>query len=289
MGYWIFKLAEQELYPDVPGSIYGYDNRHSTRVRAGDIFIYLDKRQGYSFTGTGGIRKIEERTPTAVEMKQRSKVRTIYTAVLEDVLWFDKPLSISPITKSGKRNRAQLGIIDVNLLGWSHSIPSLGEAMYQAIMDLAQSENIITSGLVSPKNYSIPDVWGKTKIRRVISQFTNTVLARHGKKCVVCGTELTGVIEVAHLSPYSSDKNNRANPGNGICACAYCHRALDKRLIAISPDGKLHIARGIDDPVALYQFQRITPETRKQWLYGVESEFLELTVRWFDERNNDNL
>lgn len=288
MAYWIFKLAEQELYPDVPGNTYVYDNTHSTRVQAGDIFVYLDKRQGYSFTATGAIKKIAERLPTAAEAERRSKVRTIYMAELEDMLWFDKPLSISPITKNGKSNRAQLGIIDVNLLGWSHSIPALGEAMYQAIMDLAQAENILTNELPSEQNYSVPDVWGKTKVRRAIALFTNTVLTRHSNRCVVCGTQLSEVMEAAHLSPYSSDRNNRANPSNGICACAFCHRALDRRLIAISPDGTLQISNDIDDPVALYHFQRITSETRKRWLDGVKSEFLELTVKWFDERNNNN-
>ena len=43
MTYWIFKVADQELYPDVPGGKYVYDNTHSTRVQRGDLFNELPK------------------------------------------------------------------------------------------------------------------------------------------------------------------------------------------------------------------------------------------------------
>lgn len=287
MAYWIFKLAKQELYPDIHGNQYVFDNTHSVKVQAGDVFLYLDKRQGYAFTATGTIKKIAKRAPTPAEAKRTSKVRTVFTAHLADLIWFEKPLSISPLTKVGKGNRAKLGIVDVNLLGWSQSIPSLSEAMYQAIMDLTQAKKLIPQSPVNEHDYSVPDAWGKTKVRRAVARFSNTVLERHGNKCVVCGTQLEDVVEAAHLSPYAADKNNRANPANGVCLCPYCHRALDRRLIAICPDGKLLIASTIDDPVALTHFQRISSETRKKWLNGVEPQFLELTVMWFKENENN--
>ncbi len=39
MSYWIFKIAEQDLYPDVLGEKYVYDNTHSIRVVKGDYFF----------------------------------------------------------------------------------------------------------------------------------------------------------------------------------------------------------------------------------------------------------
>jgi hypothetical protein len=284
MAYWIFKLAEQELYPDIPGKNYVYDNTHSTRVRPGDIFIYLDKRQGYSFTATGLIKRVDERVPTVAEASRTSRVRIVCTAQLEDILWFREPLSISPLTKNGKSKRAMLGIVDVNLLGWSQSIPSLSEAMYEAIMDLVEAEHFLPKAPASQQNYSVPDVWSRTRIRRAMAQFSDAVLTRHNNTCVVCGTRLADQMDAAHLSAYSIDIDNRANPANGICICTYCHRALDRRLIAISPDGTLQIASEINDEVALYHFRRITPEIRRKWLEGVEPRFLELTMKWFEER-----
>ena len=108
-------------------------------------------------------------------------------------------------------------------------------------------------------------------------------MKRSNSSCVVCGTSLSGVVDAAHLSPYATDKNNRANPSNGICLCKYCHRALDLRLIAITPDGNLLVSPSIEDSVANHHFSQIKSEDRLLWLKGVDSSFLQLTVQWFKE------
>jgi len=284
MAYWIFKVAEQELYPDVPGEKYVYDNTRSVRVAAGDVFLYLDKTRNYSFTAMGIVRKLTKRAPTAEEMQRTAKVRTVFTAHLTDVIWFTERLSISPLTKNGKQNRARLGIIDVNLLGWSRSMPSLSEPMYQAILDLAETEKIVPP-TATDEDFSIPDTWGKTKTRGVIKKFSDPVMSRSNSTCVVCGSSLPGLVEAAHLSSYASDQKNRANPANGICLCKYCHRALDIRIIAIQPNGILLIAPIITDEIAKHHFSRIDKKQRAKWLMGVDPKFLELTVQWY----NDNL
>lgn len=282
MAYWIFKVAEQELYPDVPGEQYVYDNTHSVRVVKDDAFLYLDKMTHYSFTATGLVRKVTKRVPSRKEAARTGKVRTVFTAHLTDVIWFTEPLSISPLTKEGKKHRARLGIVDANLLGWSQSIPSLNEEMYQAILDLAEMNKIIQP-MGRGGDFAIPDNWGKTKIRCAIIRFSDPVMKRSNAHCIVCGSLLQGLVEAAHLSPYGSDRENRANPANGICLCKYCHRALDLRLIAIQPDGVLLIAPHMDDQVARYHFSRIEPERRRQWLTGVDPKFLRLTVQWYRE------
>ncbi|MCL4303178.1 MAG: HNH endonuclease [Anaerolineae bacterium] len=207
---------------------------------------------------------------------------------MKDVIWFTPPLSIAATTKIGRSNRAKLGILDVNLLGWSQSVPRISETMYQTILDLADAEQLISSTISNNASYEIPDHWSKTKVRRFLSEFKKTVLERHRSTCVVCGTKLGAVIEVAHISPYATDKQNRANPANGICLCSFCHRALDKRLIAIKPNGELLVSKSISDLIAVSHFMAIDPVTRKSWLSGVEAQFLELTVRWFnDNRGNE--
>jgi hypothetical protein len=283
MAYWIFKLADQKLYPDVHGSKYVYDNTHSVRVRAGDVFLYLDKSTGYSFTATGVISRITQRDPTASEAARNAKVRAVFTAHLSDVVEFSGPLSISPATKLGRVNRAKLGILDANLLGWSQSMPLLSESWYQAIMDFAQEKRIIPSAPEIKGNYSVPDKWAMTKIRQAAARFSNDVCDRHGGICVVCGTKVPGMVDAAHISPYAADEENRANAANGICLCTFCHRAMDRRLIAIAPNGELLIAPEINDNIAMAHFKAIDANTRRMWLSGVEAKFLELTVKWFNE------
>ena len=283
MPYWIFKLAQQELYPDIPGERYIYDNTHSISLQAGDIFLYLDKRKGYAFSATGVIRKIASRNPTSRDAERTSKIHTVFTAHLDDVMWFRKPLSITTTTKTGKSNRAKLGILDINRLGWSRSMPRISEQMYQAIMDLADAEKLIPTLTLGKNHYSIPDEWSKVKVRKSLASFKKAVIERHKNTCVICGTRFTEVVDVAHLCPYAIDKYNRANPANGVCLCTFCHRVLDRRLVAIKPDGELLIAESINDPIALEHLTRVSAKQRKEWLDGVGAEFLQLTVKWFEE------
>ncbi len=287
MSYWIFKLAEQELYPDIPGKEYVFDNTHSVRIQPGDIFLYLDKREGYAFTATGCIRRLSSRKPTEEEVKRTSKVRIVFTAHLADVIWFKNPFSISPLAKSGQSNRAILGITDVNLLGWSHSIPNLSEEMYQQIMDLVQADGLVLEPSTGAGNYAVDDAWSKTKVRKAIWRFTDEVLRRHKGTCVVCGISVRELVDAAHLSSYATDKRNRANPANGVCLCAFCHRAMDRRLIAICPTGELLVADAIEGPVAREHFTRIPANVRSKWLQGVDPEFLELTVALFRENSSN--
>lgn len=282
MAYWIFKVAKQDLYPDVAGKEYVYDNTHSKRVVAGDVFLYLDKGKKYSFTGTGIVNKIKERSPSSTESQRNEKVKNVYTAELREMIWFAEPLTISLSTKQGRRNRARLGTTDLNLLGWSQSIPSLNEHMYEAILELADTEKLIPP-TPDDSDFSIPDDWGKAKTRGALKKFSDTVMARSNSCCIVCGTSLSGLLDAAHLSPYAVDKKNRANPANGICLCKYCHRAFDLRLIAIQKNGDLLVASSVDDKIAHHHFSQITREQRFQWLEDVDDKFLELTVELFNK------
>lgn len=282
MAYWIFKVANQNLYPDVAGKEYVYDNTHSKRVVAGDVFLYLDKGNKYSFTGTGIVNKIKKRSPSRTESERKEKVKNVYTAKIREMIWFGEPLTISASTRQGRRNRARLGITDLNLLGWSRSMPSLNQHMYEAILDLADTEKVIPPAS-DDSDFSIPDQWGKAKTRGALKKFSDTVKARSNSCCIVCGTSLSGLLDASHLSPYAVDKKNRANPANGICLCKYCHRALDLRLIAIRKNGDLLVASSVDDEIAHHHFSQITREQRLQWIKGVDPKFLELTVQWFND------
>lgn len=284
MAHWIFKTTDQKLYPDVHGEKYVYDNTHSVRIQKGDYFLYLDKTEKYSFTAAGVVKKVTERKPTAAESNRTVKVRSVFTAHLSDVIWFKPPLTISPTTKLGRANRSQLGIPkDINLLGWSQSMPRLNEEMYNSIVEhIGVNITFDTAGEDS-KDYSIPDSWSKTRARRKLKGFSDAVWARSDGHCVVCGTNQREVIDAAHLSPYSSDKKNRANPANGICLCKYCHTCLDKSLIGILPDGGLLVSESITDSVSQFHFRRISEEKRVELLSGVNPEFLLLTEQSFKE------
>lgn len=141
MACWILKISDQRLYRDVEGVRYEYDNRHSVRISAGDRVVYLDKRNdGYRFTGAGVVSAVEHRSPTDAERSRGPAVRTVYAALLADVVWFEPPLDIAINGAVGRLNRRILGIpSDVNTKGWGWSIsmPSITEERFHAIVNFA--------------------------------------------------------------------------------------------------------------------------------------------------------
>lgn len=281
MANWIFKISNQAFYPDVLGKEYVYDNTHSVKVKKGDSFLYLDKRNNdYAFSAMGTVSKVSHRNPTLEEAKRTSKVKTVFTAYLENVIWLNEPLSISPIKTRGKLNRAILGIVDANLMGWSQSMPRLSSSMFNSIVGLIENKKLAPIESYDSDDYTIEDSWSKTKKRCRLSKFTETVKIRHNFTCAVCGTKFRSVLEAAHLSPYSTDKKNRANPANGICLCVFCHHALDSRIIAIYPDGNILVSSEITDEIALEHFHKLSPEKRSQMLKGIGSHFLMMTVKF---------
>ena len=275
MTLWIFKQSEQEQYPDESGRTYVYDNRHSVRVAAGDSFVYLDKRtRGYGFTGHGTVTRVLMKASGSSGADQ-SKISRIYTAELGDFVQYARPLDIRPASVEGKRNRASLGITDVNKLGWSRSIAQISPDMYSSIVELAYRRHCITIAPPDAQEYAVPDAWSFVRRRHSVERFKETVLVRQGFACAICGTALREVLDVAHISRYSTDVKNRANPANGIGLCAYCHRAFDGGVFRLYENGVVLAADDLSsDPVALAHLSSISVEARCRLLSGIDAELL---------------
>lgn len=274
MSFWIFKQSEQEQYPDEHGKKYVYDNRHSVSVFDGDSFIYLDKRfGGYGFTGHGTVTNVQKRK-TKVKDSTPSEVKHIYTAKLGDFCQYVRPFNIDLANKEGQNNRAVLGITNVNKLGWSRSIAQISREMYTSIVDLACQRQCYAVTPINGEDYTVRDDWSFVKRRHRIEQFKKAVLRRQGYTCAICGTTLGKVLDVAHISRYSTDKENRANPANGIVLCAYCHRAFDGGVFRIHDTGYVSVAHPGLDAVALAHVSSLSPEARLDLLDGIDTDLL---------------
>ena len=282
MNYWIFKLSEQGLYPDEVGKKYIYYNTHSTKVRAGDQFLYLDKTKKYSFTAAGIVKKVTDRKPTEKEQEDSERASKVFTAHLDKFEWFEPLLTISPTSKEGRKNRSLLGIEDVNLLGWSHSMPRLDSTMFNNILELGSVEVSNEETLIEEADYTVEDSFGKAKIRKKLAGFRNAVLNSCKNQCVVCGTKIIELLDAAHLSPYATDKKNRSNPANGLSICKYCHAAMDKRLIAIHPNGELQVSASVSDPIAELHFGNMTSTERAKLIKHADPVFLKKLVSLFE-------
>jgi hypothetical protein len=278
---WIFKVSEAGTYPDVRGKSYVFDNRHSVRVKRGDEFLYLEKSQRmYAFTGAGRVERVAARSATGEEHRSQ-RVTRIFTASLGNVIWFQEPFDISRQRKSGKANRLLLGLPDdVNVVGWSRSMPRIDRDLYVRLLDVAfvgdrqrsyQGEPASSDGEI----WRIEDSWSIVKIRHSLSVFRRTVLERHKYTCVICGTRLRVVLEVAHIRSYASCVEHRANPANGLCLCGFCHHAFDSGEIVLFSSGNVEIVEHETDEIARVHFTAVIPEIRRRWLQGVSVELLE--------------
>ncbi|MFY0523992.1 HNH endonuclease [Archangium gephyra] len=297
MSYWVFKVSEQEKYPDEYGRTYVYDNLHSRRIRQGDCFLYLyvKKKKGeYRIVGTGLVDGVESRA--APESQRRLPgVVEIFTARLCDVYFFKPPVDLSSRTREGLQNRSRIGISDFNLAGWSGSIISIGSGLHERILDLAgatsryeavedavlpqSNREYSISGIDESRTWFVEDAWSPVKRRMRTSYFSGRVLERHGFVCAVCGTGVRDLIVAAHIRGWAQDKGNRANPANGIALCCFCHVAFDACLIAISPTGELMVSQACrEDSIAMAHFSFIAPEIRRGWLAGINPEFLKERV-----------
>lgn len=278
MSYWIFKVSDRGSYPDSLGSKYVYYNTHSVRVRGGDEFIYL-KKSGvqYGLAGAGRVSRVSHRL--AGEREQRSaKVRRVFTAHLEDVVWFPKLFDLSTRTMAGRHNRLKMGLPEnLNSIGWSISMPRLDGDMFIRFLDTALDSAFRARAPAVQMNaddWYVDDAWCLAKRRSRMRAFRAIVLRRHEYTCLVCGTQLSSVLDAAHIRRYASDKSQRANPANGICLCSYCHEAYDSGDIDILPDGEVRCCADIRDGIALKHFTALPQEKRRRLLLGVDKGFL---------------
>lgn len=69
------------------------------------------------------------------------------------------------------------------------------------------------------------------------ASFRRRVLTAYSHACAVCGMQLK-LVDAAHIIPvYDLQSNDETS--NGLCLCALHHRAMDRVLIAITPDYRI--------------------------------------------------
>ncbi|MFX3681361.1 MAG: HNH endonuclease [bacterium] len=81
------------------------------------------------------------------------------------------------------------------------------------------------------------------------SAFRKLVIEVYDHRCAACGLRLRldniVLVEAAHLIPWSLSRDD--NPRNGMALCRNHHFAMDRHLIAPSPDGVWRVSPRLDD------------------------------------------
>lgn len=111
------------------------------------------------------------------------------------------------------------------------------------------------------------------KKRQGQEKFRNALIEYYQGRCAISGCEIPGVLEAAHVEPYSLSKNN--NPNNGILLRADLHTLFDLNLIVIHPYSK---RLEIKSPLLLsedYQkFNEITLPSYQDNIWSPDDDYL---------------
>lgn len=97
------------------------------------------------------------------------------------------------------------------------------------------------------ESFDLNDFSGET--RQVLTEqrikqsfFRRAVLASYRGKCCMSGLSDSRFLIASHIVPWSKDKANRLNPGNGLCLSALHDKAFDKGLITLTDDFKILVS-----------------------------------------------
>jgi putative restriction endonuclease len=75
--------------------------------------------------------------------------------------------------------------------------------------------------------------------RSVDPEFRATVLSRHDRTCPVSGVDHPGLLDVAHVLPWSDYPEHRASLSNVLALSKTHHAAFDRELFTIDQDYRL--------------------------------------------------
>ena len=73
-------------------------------------------------------------------------------------------------------------------------------------------------------------------------RFRAAVLMAYGTRCAVCSLRERDLLDASHIIP-DGESEGAATVTNGIALCTIHHRAYDRNLMGIDPDGQVHISR----------------------------------------------
>ena len=72
----------------------------------------------------------------------------------------------------------------------------------------------------------------------------------------------------------------RGHPANGIALCGYCHRAYDRNIFKLVPDGHVEILS--EDGVTQFHSSRIRSDNRVLLIRGVDFEMIGARFRFIN-------
>ena len=94
-------------------------------------------------------------------------------------------------------------------------------------------------------DYSADDTIVSASGRKLQGFFRKTILANYRHSCCITGIDIPTLLVASHIIPWSTDKNIRVHPQNGLCLNVLHDKAFDKGLMTIDSDFKIVISPSV--------------------------------------------
>jgi putative restriction endonuclease len=129
---------------------------------------------------------------------------------------------------------------------WNEFHGNWEELSYQSEKLLAEYKGESVERTAEIETYDLPKE-GKerdaiVKVRVNQNFFRSMILSSYQTTCCITGLKIKELLVGSHIIPWSTDKENRMNPENGLCLNALHDKAFDKGLITISADLKVIVS-----------------------------------------------
>lgn len=152
--------------------------------------------------------------------------------------------SIDPsLPRKGASNVSKL---DIEV--WQEFFNNWEDLVFESEKKVAQIQNISLDKFVDIDINNLPD--GTTKesiVKSRVNQrfFRKMILSTYDYHCCITGLPIEELLIASHIVPWSTDKENRLNPTNGLCLNALHDKAFDSGLISFSDEYEMLISERI--------------------------------------------
>jgi hypothetical protein len=111
------------------------------------------------------------------------------------------------------------------------------------------------------------------------AEFREALRQRYGDRCMVSGCPLIGVVEAAHIVPYS--KTSDHHPANGLLLRADIHALFDLHMLGIEPESLTVSVHSVARWAGYGNLDALTLQVAND--LRPSHDALELRWRWFEE------
>lgn len=134
---------------------------------------------------------------------------------------------------------------------------------YESEKIIAQLSNTSIENSTAIKVDDLPQGLERTVlIKQRVNQsfFRSAVMSAYNFRCCISGVNAPQLVDACHIVDWAEDINNRTNPKNGICLNSFFHKAYDKFLLAITPDGLIVVSEKLFQSATEWSFYNYLKE-----------------------------